>query len=48
MYLHASGPGGIRGHSFMKYSPTDFDYKYTVLHLGPMKIGEQKVVLQYP
>lgn len=45
-YLHTSGKGG-EGHSFPTVSPKDPDYKYEILHLGPMKIDEQKYVLPY-
>ena len=46
MYLQARDAGSY-GHALLKYRRTDRDYKYTVLHLGPMKIGEQKFVLPY-
>jgi tetratricopeptide (TPR) repeat protein len=46
MYLQARGKN-IEGHSFPTVSPKDSGYKYELLHLGPMKIGEQKFVLPY-
>ena len=45
-YLQARGKGG-EGHSFPTVEPDSILYKYEMLHLGPMKIGEQKYVLPY-
>jgi len=46
MYMRATG-ANTEGHAIFNTKKTDPGYKETVLHLGPMKAGEQRFILPY-
>jgi hypothetical protein len=46
--LRPQGPGGIMGISQMRIPPADPRYQGTLVHLGGLKPGEQKLCPPWP